>query len=721
MKRYEHLLAKSPKNGGTLLVDHLSHVSTLARIIARQVGLDEALACKGALLHDIGKVSPKFQQTLNENFHRPPGYLFRHEIASLFFISLLDADEKEAVIEMVVAHHKSIYENKEGARGFLDLAEQDSGFIKKHIDGFEEWSKDALGILEHFGFRTKEISRDEATQNIYEAMDLCVAKLKKKGYSLWKGVLNAADYMASALEEAGQEIPSNLFVKPDLTYYHTRKSDPLLYPLAAIVTDDTRPHTLVTAPTGAGKTDFLLRRCRDRIFYTLPFQASINAMYNRIKRDLNGTGATVRLLHASSKIILRNSGELEDGESDMEEVLQKHVGASVKVLTPHQMAILAFGVSGYEALITDLKGSDVILDEIHTYSNTVQAIVLKLVEVLVHIGCRVHIGTATMPAELYRQLLIILGGQDNVYEVKLNDVLLDGYNRHIINKSDSIEELYVVIREAIENDRKILFVCNRVADAQQLYEQLEDQYPFTEKMLIHSRYKRGDRASLEKQLIEEFNTSAEACIVVSTQVVEVSLDISFDLMITACAPIDALIQRFGRVNRARSKETIGHYKPIYVLKPAQEEKAAKPYALDILQKSFDVLPDGEILAEKQVQAMIDRVYPVIEPLDINLHAIFHEGRWKIPELVHHKKSVLLELLDIEAVSCIRQDEEDHYINGTLEERTLLEIPISYKPYAMKEMRQLKCGNRPFIIPNSAYDSTLGFLPKNLSDSSIQIW
>jgi len=86
-------------------------------------------------------------------------------------------------------------------------------------------------------------------------------------------------------------------------------------------------------------------------------------------------------------------------------------------------------------------------------------------------------------------------------------------------------------------------------------------------MLIHSRFKRGKRSQLESDLKNVYNESPEACLVVSTQVVEVSLDISFDMMITECAPIDALIQRFGRINRKRTQDTIGKFKPIYVITP----------------------------------------------------------------------------------------------------------------------------------------------------------
>ena len=697
MKNLNHILAKGEENVGVTLVDHLSEVALLAEKVAQHLDLDTSIARKGAILHDIGKASSLFQDTLKKNFQRPPGFLFRHELASLFFISILNEEEKYPVIDMIVAHHKSIYKDV-GGKGLLDLDENEPEVFEKHIKGFDEWSKDALSVLEHFDIKTKPISVDQAKESFYDVIDYCLSK--KYGYSQWKGVLIAADHLASARSGYIKPLGRKLFVVPDLSYYHSRKSE--LYPLSLISTDDSRKHTLVTAPTGAGKTDFLIRRCTGRLFYTLPFQASINAMYERIKGDLNNTDADVRLLHAASSIKLEN-GTVE------EKILQRHIGASVKVLTPHQMASLVFGTKGYEAMIADIKGCDIILDEIHTYSETTQAIVLKIVEILCNIGCSVHIGTATMPTVLYDRLVEILGGADTIYEVKLPDEVLDTFNRHIIHKADSMESLSNVISEAIQQNQKILLVCNQVKRAQSLFDVLSEKYPHVERMLVHSRFKRGVRSQLESDLRNIYNNRAEACLVVSTQVVEVSLDISFDLMVTECAPIDALIQRFGRINRKRSKETIGHYKPIYVLAPPTEKTDALPYGLEVLQRTFEALPNGNLMKEREAQSMIDTVYPSMEVGNIDLNAVFKDGKWMIKELWHNSKSALLETLDIDSVACIDEADKDLYDTSAYEDQAKMEIPVSYRSVGYRGLDKSVNGSKPFVIPSKAYDNELGFL------------
>lgn len=98
MKHFDDILAKHENVGALPLTKHLQDVANAAEIIARNLGMDESIARRGAILHDIGKVSPLFQQTLKKDFIRPPGFIFRHEIASLFFLSLLNETENHLLL-----------------------------------------------------------------------------------------------------------------------------------------------------------------------------------------------------------------------------------------------------------------------------------------------------------------------------------------------------------------------------------------------------------------------------------------------------------------------------------------------------------------------------------------------------------------------------------------------------------------------------------------------
>ena len=575
MNNYNHILAKSVENGATTLESHLESVADFAVVAARYAGMDTEVSLQGAWLHDIGKASGVFQKRLRSKL-APLELPFRHEIASLFFLKLVSPDLQPFMIDMIVAHHKSIYKDVSGT-GIIDLEnEYEEDILQFHLSDFSLWASEAIGILAELKFPgvTHEtvITEEDAREAYYFALDHC--RKRQKGWSQWKGLLMGADHIASAVGDFKEKVPA-LFADPDVSFYN-RKGE--LYPLSLIDSDGTKKHTFVKAPTGAGKTDFLIKRCRGRIFYSLPFQASINAMYVRILHDLGDHVEDIRLLHSISQLLI---GE----ERITEKVIQDKFGASIKVLTPHQLASIAFGIRGYESVLFDLQGCDIILDEIHTYSDIMQAIVLKMIEVLNHVGCRIHVGTATIPSALEKEILEILG-KEQVQYVQLSDEVLTLFNRHEIYKAEAFTDLLPVLQQAVEQEKKILIVCNRVANAQVIFEQIEELYPKTKKMLIHSRFKRGDRNRLEKELKNEYNVSPYACIVVATQVVEVSLDISFDLMITETAPIDALIQRFGRINRKRTAETIGKYKPIYIIAPPQKDPDCWPFNPKILRESL---------------------------------------------------------------------------------------------------------------------------------------
>ena len=701
-----HIKAKG-KPDFTPLYAHILHVVLAAEKVADALGFDKNIARQGAILHDIGKASPIFQARLNPDYRRRENdKTFRHELASLFFLSLFDEKIHPQLIEMVVAHHKSVEKDPRN-KGILDLEENVDSVFAIHSTDWDSWSKEALEILAAFGIGTHDISLNDAEKNYYKAVDYADKNITRQGFSEWKGLLMSADHFASAMLSETEIQLKKLFKLPNLNFFERQHA---LYPLSLIDASSDKKHTLVVASTGAGKTDFLFRRCKNRVFYTLPFQASINAMYQRVANELKATNPDldIRVLHSASRVLIKN-GQTE------EKALQGLVGSSIKILTPHQIAAIIFGTRAFEATIIDLKGNDVILDEIHTYTEISRAIVIKMVEVLNRLGCRLHIGTATMPTDLYNKILDILG-KENVYEVSLPLSELVKFDRHTVHKLNSWEDADEIVCNAIADDKKILIVCNRVKSAQEHYEYFKERYSDIPMLLLHSRFKRGDRNQKEKKLLGlnengnpngEFNTSEKACIVLATQVVEVSLDISFDLMITETAPLDSLIQRFGRVNRKRTLETIGKFKPVYLVPPPDDKKEALPYDAEILKASFGILPNNEILHETDLQDKIDAVFPEVDVMDIETHSIFKkDGSMVIDFLTHRPKSYLLELLEIDSVSCITEEDIEKYEKASFEERMLLEIPARY--WSVKKFPQCMYGNKPFIVPTHAYNFEIGF-------------
>lgn len=713
------------KSDGTTLEQHTDHVFQATSVIARNLLPDLTdeeyrIALRGAALHDLGKGHSFFQQSLEPGFDRSR-YKFevphRHEISSLLFLPLFDKAEWPQLIDMVAAHHKSLQMPGNGKRGkgLLDLVEVfgDDAVFERHAEDWEKWHIEAIAFLPDFGIVPRVITRAEARSAFDAALLYC--EQRRFGRNLWRGLLMSADHLASALQEETAARTTNLFQPPDLSVFHTRAEEASgeLYPLAKKSSESMKPHTLVVAPTGSGKTDFLLRRCRQgRVFYMLPFQASINAMFLRMEHMLNGAGETrqpvsqrtdIRRVHASAQIEI-------DAEIEEETLLQRHPGAALKVMTPHQMASLIFGLAGHEAVALDVARQNIIMDEVHVYGEQAQAMVLELVKTLVRLGCSIHIGSATIPSELAREIRSCLGGEEAIYEVRLEMEELASYDRHIVYRVKSEEEAREYVRASVANGKRILFISNRVADAQERFRWARQTFPDVPALLLHSRFRRGDRAHLENQ-IEKFDQASGPCVVCSTQVVEVSLDISFDTLVTDCAPLDSLIQRFGRVNRRRKPAAEQRLFEVAVIAPPNSEQQAKPYSLDVLQRSWAALPEGDTLHETSLQNLIDGVYPEVSVMPIDFHLIEDESGITLPELCNYPRSLLLEALEIDSATVVRDSDADAYQHSWGEERQKLEIPVSVAALRpkFKMWVQIEAGNRPFICPDTCYDAELGLL------------
>lgn len=715
------LYAKSPEQGGLTLLAHTRQVAYVIAVMATQHGLNRRLARLGALLHDLGKAHDFFQRTLKrevDDFERISSLPHRHEISSLLFLPLFDKKDWPILIEMVAAHHKSAsaITDQDLGRGIIDLIKYRQGFEKtfeRHAENWSIWSVAVKPIVEHkdFNIKFRVIELEDAKEALLFAYDYCYRM--NYGWSKWRGLLMAADHFASEYMEKAPPLVKSFYQIPDLSYYN-RKSD--LHPLSLLRTDHRARHTFAIAPTGAGKTDFLLRRCKGRVVYTLPFQASINAMYVRIDENLNGKKekrlpkeqqTDVRRAHAASRIHLRD----EAGKRVEEEIsFQRNPGASVKITTPHQIASIVFGITGHEASKLDIAGCDVILDEVHVYDDMARSMMLELVKELIKLNCRVHIGTATIPTSLGKELIKLLGGTRRVYRVSFGKRALEKFNRHTVERLKDEEEARNVVAKAIANQEKVLFVGNRVATAQERYKWAKSAFPGVKILLVHSRFRRCDRALLESK-ITEFDTSKDSCLVIATQVVEVSLDISFDRLVTDSAPLDSLIQRFGRVNRRRTHKTIGKYRPVCVIAPPQTDNDILPYNPDVVRRSFELLPDG-LLHESELQQLIDLVYGEVAIPPIDVHTA------PLRTLCNRSKSVLIDALEIEGAVCIRKSDSETYLKAFGETRQNLEIPVPWRsiaPYARTWVR-LETGSYPTVIPDDHYDLALGLHLKTAGDS-----
>ncbi len=165
--------------------------------------------------------------------------------------------------------------------------------------------------------------------------------------------------------------------------------------------------------------------------------------------------------------------------------------------------------------------------------------------------------------------------------------------------------------------KRTLCVCNTVERAQALYEGVYSALPHVECRLLHARFYRKHRRDIEDYLLQEFERSEHDTVLIATQVVEVGLDISSDVLLTECAPAASLIQRAGRcARRAHSTGTVYVFQPL----DAEGKVDYAPYGNkkgddgqeEICQKTWEALGSsefhGQVLRFGEEQELINRAH-----------------------------------------------------------------------------------------------------------------
>ena len=107
--------------------------------------------------------------------------------------------------------------------------------------------------------------------------------------------------------------------------------------------------------------------------------------------------------------------------------------------------------------------------------------------------------------------------------------------------------------------------------------------------------------------------------------------------------------------------------------------------------------------------MLDKVYPQIGFLNIDMNSVFADGQWQITKLCHYPKSALLEILDIDSVVCVTESDAERYKTESDLKRSEYEIPVNFKSVGFQNLKKMDAGMCPYIIPDKAYSEEIGFL------------
>lgn len=623
----EKFLAKS---NGLTLVEHTNHVVTAAENLIQKLyfkederafWLDKIVRC--AKLHDIGKIHELFQENLREN---NPKNAIRHEIISLWLIEqFLELSQDECFA--IATHHKGVVADGYGRLDNIILADGMPDLINQfyNFDELRQFMKDWKTKFEiktqilNLQTTASKLSKN-STRLLNHRFQHRIEPDPKKRFNLAKtrGLLIASDHIGSARLE--NEIPDWKRLEIHMFQPKNDKNGEV-YPFRAFQNklQTVKNDVILYAPTGSGKTEaalgwyFANQEENGRLFYLLPYTASINAMVSRMQTIFGKNVVTA--LHSKTLEFFFEQLENEDDnhfanakKARTLKSFSKELFFPVKVATPHQVLKNALMGKGWEMSMFDYQKACFIIDEFHTYDALMTGLMLATIKWLKdNFEAKIFFMSATIPKFLCDLIIDkIYDGNTNVFiqpnSKEPSDKVVLGQKRHqlICCQDKSIMDEIDLIKSYLKNGKSVLVIVNNVKTCQNLYEEIN----FTEDVkLLHSGFNKRDRIIIEKLITDKYNKPQ---LLIATQAVEVSLDIDYDVAFIENAPIDALIQRFGRVNRAGKQESTA---PVYIFENIIGNTKFF-YDEDVLKLTFGNLLklDNQDLSESDLVNVCNQVY-----------------------------------------------------------------------------------------------------------------
>lgn len=365
---------------------------------------------------------------------------------------------------------------------------------------------------------------------------------------------------------------------------------------------------IIEAPTGEGKTEAALALARriaaargsDELYFGLPTTATSNQMFGRVHEFVSrvvGEGAGVKLIHgqaslAEDDLLLRLQGDVNEGSavavSEWFAPKKRALLAPFGVGTVDQVELASLNARHYMLRLFGLAGKTVIIDEVHAYDAYMSTILEHTLCWLSALGSSVILLSATLPAERHAALAATFSRaeEEDLRSDPLPYPCIAAYTREesVLEPVDasqpnrslrcqfiadkSVEQQCRRLLDLIAEGGAVCRLCNTVAEAQELFRVVDELAPpDVYRVLLHSRFPADERRVLEEQVTALFGPSSarsptERFIVIGTQVLEQSLDLDFDVMVSDFAPIDLLLQRAGRLHRHPRVRPDAHVSPV---------------------------------------------------------------------------------------------------------------------------------------------------------------
>ncbi len=428
---------------------------------------------------------------------------------------------------------------------------------------------------------------------------------------------------------------------------------------------------LVESPMGEGKTEAALcladaweRGGGQGLYVALPTMATSNGMFGRLEAFLAATypgRKNLHLLHgqallseAYQRLVEQAKGqtftaELYDEDGSPGVVLadawfaqdRKHgLLAPFAVGTIDQALLAVLQTRHGFVRLFGLAGKTVILDEVHAYDVYMTTLLRHLLRWLAALGCPVILLSATLPRQKRQELLAAYTGlpavpeEDRPYPritaarpggspaVNVEHIPASAAKRlRLAWQGDDLPQLAFRLGQALQAGGCVAVVRNTVGLAQQTYRALKEALtPDVEVELFHARFPFGRRQQIEQAVLRRYGKEGPRparTILVATQVVEQSLDLDFDLLVTDLAPVDLVLQRAGRLWRHNRPRPACLKEPVvWLLQPPEGADGLPNFGVSrfvyqplVLLRSYLALRDlVEVNLPDDLEGLIEAVY-----------------------------------------------------------------------------------------------------------------
>lgn len=581
-------------------------------------------------LHDVGKLTREFQENIERGKH---SQRFPHAFFAVPIISKLDTrffSDLQIETCAVLGHHTQLYSQMyESAGSYPEYSRDEiNTFLESGLDAYT-----MLGFDRYFGFdgfSNISIEKKIRPMRIRKQINRLIKdtgkfenEMKLKSiFSLIFSILQLGDDYSSMnfsdfvdnydgskrMFDSVLDLPDNFvpIIEVIDNPVNVVLNEKTPYEYQNEILKSEQKNILVFAPCGRGKTEAALLwalqalkiQNKNKIIFAMPTQVTSNAMYDRFC-EIFGNGDKkhgrkyVGLFHGKSMIKLKNE---EDEEKDISEVKEESFKGNIffKPITvttiDHLILSFVHGFSQSDFALGHLQNSVVVFDEVHYYEKQTLEHLVTLFNILDQMNVPHLLMSGTLPEFLIEKVneqgeygKPVIDDEGVIFSpfklIKHQDTLIEKQDGEFIPNSAVIQR----IKEGYENNKRIFIICNTVRRTQAFWSALKE---FENAILYHSQYTFGDRIKKEEHILK--NKITKPFILVATQTIEISLDISCDTMYSEVAPPDAIGQRAGRLHRGGRNYTENDQEFILHLFRTQDMDTGRnsPYDPNLLKLSF---------------------------------------------------------------------------------------------------------------------------------------